>query len=518
VIALLKPIKSAKQGRPVSTDKFVPAPIGGWNARDPEAAMAPGDARELINWFPRRNSVVARNGYARHANTGTGQPVETLIGFHHGTISRLLACSAGSVFDVSAASLGPAIPLRTGLSSSLVSHTKMGGWAICVTGTDVPFVYDGTTISNHQFTLPLGVSLDFTKLSFATTYRSRLYFVERGTQKFWYGQPEARAGKLEPFDLATTGTFKGELLFITCLTQDAGSYGQDDLFLAVFSEGDVCVYQGSNPGNMADWSRIGIYKLGAPLSRFAHIEMGGDVIIATERGYESITRSIKEGEALRQRTLLSDKITTAVTPLTTRGRNDHWMMSLYRSGQMLIVQAPAGPARNQHHVQNIDTGAWCRFHIPEATSWSVLNRKQYMGGKSGRVYLFDVGDKDDGKAIKLTSISSWNAFGITSEKKLQMMRVTASAIEFPPFFISVGADYAPARHMTTLAWPNSGPPANWDISHLDVDHWGKGLRTQESWHTHFATGRSLSTTVTSTSRAGLEWSGITYVFEGGTIL
>ena len=51
----------AKQNTAFTTS--VPAPIGGWNARDSLANMSPTDAVQLVNWFPTPTDVTMRKGY-----------------------------------------------------------------------------------------------------------------------------------------------------------------------------------------------------------------------------------------------------------------------------------------------------------------------------------------------------------------------------------------------------------------------------------------------------------------------
>lgn len=48
-----------------ATTASVPAPIGGWNARDSLAQMSPTDAVTLVNWFPTPTDVTLRKGYTK---------------------------------------------------------------------------------------------------------------------------------------------------------------------------------------------------------------------------------------------------------------------------------------------------------------------------------------------------------------------------------------------------------------------------------------------------------------------
>ena len=65
----------------------VPAPIGGWNARDSLGAMAVEDAVTLTNWWPGTSSVVLRNGYSQWA-TGIKGQVETVMGYASATANK----------------------------------------------------------------------------------------------------------------------------------------------------------------------------------------------------------------------------------------------------------------------------------------------------------------------------------------------------------------------------------------------------------------------------------------------
>ena len=52
----------------------LPAPIGGWNARDSLAEMSPLDAVQLVNFFPTPTDITLRKGYSRYSllTTATG--------------------------------------------------------------------------------------------------------------------------------------------------------------------------------------------------------------------------------------------------------------------------------------------------------------------------------------------------------------------------------------------------------------------------------------------------------------
>ncbi len=50
----------------------IPAPIGGWNARDSLANMQPMDAVQMINFFPTPTDVQLRKGWTKKSQGITG--------------------------------------------------------------------------------------------------------------------------------------------------------------------------------------------------------------------------------------------------------------------------------------------------------------------------------------------------------------------------------------------------------------------------------------------------------------
>ena len=74
----------------------LPAPVGGWNARDSLANMEPTDAVTLENLFPQTSNVVLRGGYAEHA-TGLGGQVQSLMVYNSGATVKMFGAAATSL-------------------------------------------------------------------------------------------------------------------------------------------------------------------------------------------------------------------------------------------------------------------------------------------------------------------------------------------------------------------------------------------------------------------------------------
>ena len=123
----------------------VPAPIGGWNARDSLANMAPMDAVQLINFFPTPTDVSLRKGYAK-TSTGITGKVYSLMNYANvnGT-NTLFAVAETKIWN---ASTSTATEVFSGLTNSklqFVNFSNAGSdYLIACNGQDPTMVYDGT--------------------------------------------------------------------------------------------------------------------------------------------------------------------------------------------------------------------------------------------------------------------------------------------------------------------------------------------------------------------------------------
>lgn len=100
-------MRSAAQ--PTSEGKNIPAPVGGWNARDPIADMPAKDAVFLDNFFPRASDVMLRPGSVLlatlPADTEPGSPhnVRSLLSYKAANgVAKLFAGADDGLYDVTA--------------------------------------------------------------------------------------------------------------------------------------------------------------------------------------------------------------------------------------------------------------------------------------------------------------------------------------------------------------------------------------------------------------------------------
>jgi hypothetical protein len=134
----------SKSKQNTASTASIPAPIGGWNARDSLAQMSPTDAVQLINFFPTPTSVTLRKGYSK-ASTGITGKVNSLMNYTKNVSYSLFAAAGSKIYDAKPAT---AVEVFSGLTSDKFQHTNLsntaGHFLIACNGADPVMIYDGT--------------------------------------------------------------------------------------------------------------------------------------------------------------------------------------------------------------------------------------------------------------------------------------------------------------------------------------------------------------------------------------
>jgi hypothetical protein len=132
----------AQQRRAVTTS--LPAPIGGWNARDSLAQMNPLDAVQMVNFFPTPTDVTLRSGYTK-SSTGITGKVLSLLNYSSPTGNTLFGATTSTIYNVSTSTATVSLTGNTSGEWVQTSLTTAGGsFMPAVNGQDPMVVYDGT--------------------------------------------------------------------------------------------------------------------------------------------------------------------------------------------------------------------------------------------------------------------------------------------------------------------------------------------------------------------------------------
>ena len=128
-----------------ATTASVPSPIGGWNARDSLAQMAPTDAVQLVNFYPTPTDVSFRKGYTVVSSGITGK-VNSLMNYNIEAGGYNLFAAAGTkIYD---ATQDPAVQVFSGITNDKFIHVSItntsGSYLVACNGTDPTMIYDGS--------------------------------------------------------------------------------------------------------------------------------------------------------------------------------------------------------------------------------------------------------------------------------------------------------------------------------------------------------------------------------------
>jgi len=147
----MRSAKRQNQGHArVSSSYSLAAPVLGWDAQSPIAAMKPGNAVTLDNWTPRPGYVEARRGF-REQSVGLDHPVESLIIWTGGGEGndQIFQCADGNIYDATEFGIAPGSAVYGSTVNSRIQYVNFsndgGYWTICVNGSATPAITASNT-------------------------------------------------------------------------------------------------------------------------------------------------------------------------------------------------------------------------------------------------------------------------------------------------------------------------------------------------------------------------------------
>lgn len=474
----------------VSVSATIPAPVGGWNARDALASMDEKYAVRLDNFFPQPDGIQLRRGSQVYA-TGINGVVETLLSYKSGFITRLFASAGSNIYDITSG--GVATLVSTGYSNprwSFINIANSAGtftWAC--NGADAPIYYNGL---GWNATAIVGV--DPTSLDFAWQYKRRIYAIQKQTLKIVYLGVDAIQGAATEFDLGPIFRLGGALVAGATWSIDTGD-GPDDYCVFFTNQGEVAIYAGLNPGE-TDWALIGVYRIGAPIGRRFVIKAGSDLAVLCEDGVIPLSQVRTSARDVVQNLAVTNTIQKAFNDAVIQYRSNFgWQIQDYPSGTALIVNVPISTGGQAHqYVMNTITGAWCRYIGMNAACWELFENRIYFGA-DGEVYLADQGSSDADRNLSAVAISAYNYFGKRGQKK-QWRLIRPNLIVDQEIRPSVGVS-VDFNNQTPTSVP-SVPVSNsavWDQAIWDQSVWPSETRTRNLWTSVRGVGDCAAATI-----------------------
>jgi len=508
--------------RQISRTASIAAPTGGLNARDAIARMPETDAVIMDNWFPSTSSVDIRNGYQSHA-TGITGAVETLMSYNYGATKELWAIVDGEIIDVTNSGAVGAAAV-TGLTNSRFEYILMGtaggNYLMAVNGSDPLQSYDGTTWTEIDATGPPPniTGVDTADIAHINNFKNRVWLIERDTLRAWYLPVASIAGVANSLDFSGIFKLGGYLMAMTNWTIDNAA-GIDDYAAFISSEGEVAIYQGTDPSTAATWALKGTFRVGRPIGRRCAIKAGADVLILTTDGAFPLSKSLLTDRSQLQEAV-TDKITNLITSdIRSYNTNFGWQPIIHPTGNKMIINVPSVETAVSHqYVMNTITGAWCRFTGWNSYCWETLGDNLYFGGTNG-VFQADTETDDDGSEIVAEVQQAYSYFGDnTGIKHFKLARCIFLADGDITPAIKMNVDYANLTPNGSPSYGTSGG-SEWDIAPWDTSDWESGNIIIKKWQGVSGIGYSGGIAVNaSTTGISVRWQSTDIVYERGGVL
>lgn len=513
------PIRTKGRRAPVSSIISRPAPVKGWNARDPIGAMKPDDAIMLSNWFPSATDVMQRKGRSDHV-TGISGQVESLMAYNTPAGTQTLFGAADtSFYDVTSAGAAGAAVV-SGVTNARWQHlnfTNSSGdsYLCCFNGVDAPQYWNGSSwIAITGVSTPAITGLTATDIVSAALHKRRMWLVQKNTLKAWYLPVDAVGGAANALDLSGIAQKGGYLMAIGSWTLDGGA-GVDDYWVAVTSEGEVIVYQGTDPSSGTTWAIKGVWQLGEPLGRRCLIKYGGDLLLVMVNGVFPLSKALASA-TIDPSVAITDRIGPAMTTAAKNyGANFGWQLQHYPNADMLLLNVPLTEGANQvQYVMNSKTGAWCDFSEWDANCFEVSNGELYYGGDGVVKKAWDGFDDDDTNIISEAK-TAFDYFKDKSKKSYKMAKPYIRTNGSPTVELGINVDYEDGDTLGTLTFTASSS-ALWGVALWGISLWQTGLQTVKNWIGISGLGFCVATRLKVASK-GLEvrWQATDYLWEPG---
>lgn len=475
--------------RKVSNIVSIPAPIGGWNVRDPLPNMEPIYAPVLDNVFCLPSEVQVRKGYSVWAEIDG--VCKTIMDYDAASGDELLLAAvdkagACKIYDISLQGETPT-PVVTGLNSAEFKHchfaTSGGFFSYYVNNEDAAILYDGTTWRSVTTSSSPYAITGYTDTVFldVIAYKRRLWFVPDNSLKAYYLPTDQIAGALQPFDFAPIFSKGGHIVKIDTWSLDAGQ-GLDDYFVVFTTEGEVAVYTGSDPASMSTWTLQGVFYIGTPTGTVGHtVKYGGDLLIINKDGIAQMSKSLMSSR-VNTWLQLTDKIQPQMAQDTSLYASNYgWDMLLYPPQNMLLVNIPVSDTESYQYVMNTISGGWSRWTGIPAKTWYMSNDQLFFGA-NGYIGLAWDTQSDNGSNIVADILPAYQNFGVASQlKRWSLGRIIIGATGTLSYGGRMEIDFNLSPNAISLPNSITVPVAYYGTGVYGTDVYGGNLLIKSQW-------------------------------------
>lgn len=504
------------QKQQISTTKTIPAPTGGWNARDSLAEMAENDAVILDDLFPNATDVQLRYGNSDHV-TGVSGTVESLMPYQGASGTNALFGAAGaSIYNMtSPGTVGAAV--QTGLSNARWQWANFNA-----TGTNLLYIVNGADAERYwngsAWTLPTLTGITAGDAIGINIYAERIWFVLKNKLKVGYLPTAAISGAVALFDLGQIFRRGGYVMAMETWTLDAG-YGMEDYAAFITSEGEVAVYRGTDPASAATWQRVGVFEIGSPMGRRCMAKWAGDALVINKDGLLPLSKALMSSR-VNSTPALTDKIQKAISAATSQySGNFGWQIQLFPVANMLILNVPVSTTVSYQYVMNTITGAWCRFRNWNAACWALFNDQIYFGTNGKVCRAWNTNTDGASNDINFEALQAFSDFQSGTHNKItKMVRPIITTNGTPALTLGINNDFSQTAPIGSPTFSGS-VAGKWGVALWGSGLWGSQGDIKRDWQGATGVGYWAALHMKGACQGiTLNWAATDYVYEKGGIV
>ena len=513
--------KIGKGSAEISSGDSSPAPVKGWNTRDPLAKMQNSYAVQLDNWWPTAGAVEVRYG-ADYTSTGFSGATKTIAAWKGTASSKLFAMNDTGIYDITAGGvIGASVQARTeGYCCTVNFATSGSTYLVVVNGVDDLVYTNGTTWTTvANFSINGGGTLLTKDISNINAFKRSLFYIEKNSMNFYYLPIDSITGTVSKFPLGGLFTRGGKLVAMGTWTVDGGA-GPEDYSAFITSEGQMAIYWGTDPSTIATWSLKGIFDVDPPNGQKCFCKLGGDLLVLTRRGLLSLTESLRTGQ-LDPSKSLSGVIGEAFLQASSfTGDKRGWEMIEQPEFNALIVNVPQEEFVYSHqYVMNTRTGAWTRFKGWDGFCMCYYNKVLYMGMTAKVAHIWRPGN-DFGGSITAEARTAYDYYQPRARiKSWKLLRPNLLIAGIVAVNVGLDTDFQPTNDYGQAVF-NTAATSRWDASSWDADSWASESVMKLEWIT-VAAKESYCAAVrlrVIMRDATIAWSATDMIFEEGSLL
>ena len=493
----LKPFKTPRKAAAAQTAQVgvIPAPTGGLNYRDPIAAMTPADALVLTNFIPRQQGCELRKGYQVYADPVAlpGDPVEAVFSYKapNNDDDKVFIAAGGNIYDVTAGGVPVVAVTGTGSTDDEWWTTQFSTagdtFLLAVSPGAGYWTYSTGTGWVDRTLTTVGLP---TSVRTVAVWKRRVWFTCLEDQNVYYMDTvDAITGAVTSFPMGSMLRNGGYVSSLINWTMDAG-LSIDDYLVAIGTEGDVAVWEGTDPTSAATFQIKGVWYVGpVPRHGVYFTPFGGDVMIVSELGLVPMSRLISGQYSQDQQIGPASKIQSVFAPLVRRLIDEKYFdVFVVPSSEVLVIKMPADGGTYRQFAMNVTTGAWCQFVGIPMRSAAVIGGQLYFGTEDGFTCKGLFGDRDGvdsvgagGNYVEGDMQTSFQNFGTPAQlKKFGMVRPVFIATAAPSVKLQINTQFllSPVGGSPFFSGDDNGI---WDASVWNAASW-VGQNTYQAWY------------------------------------